>query len=88
MLLQHPSTIFYCGQPAILTFLAFCLTVPAQSEYDPEAHLFIGDIAVDSNSSPTTIQVTIKQCKTDPFYQGVQLYLGKKTGSDVCTILP
>lgn len=59
--------------------------MPAQSEYDPRAHLSIGDIAVDSKSNPITVQVTIKQSKTDPFRQGVQLYLGK-TGSDICPV--
>ena len=31
------------------------------------------------------IQVTIKQLKTDPFRQGVDIYLGK-TGKDICPI--
>ena len=60
-------------------------TVPTQSEYDPGAHLSVGDILLDSRSSPTTIQVTIKQSKTDPFRQGVQLHLGK-TGLEICPI--
>ena len=64
--------------------------MPAQSEYDPGAHLSIRDIAAESKSSPTNIQITIKQFKTGPFRQGVQLYLGK-TSSDICpmyAILP
>ena len=59
--------------------------MPTQTEYDPEAHLSIGDVAIDSTSSPSTIQVTIKQSKTDPFRQGVQLHLGK-TGTDICPV--
>lgn len=36
-------------------------------------------------SNPTTIQVTIKQSKTDPFHQDCKLCLGK-TGADICPI--
>ena len=60
-------------------------TVPSQNEYDPTAHLSLEDIAVDSKSAPTVIQVNIKQSKTDPFRQGVQLYLGK-TSTDICPV--
>ena len=60
-------------------------TVPSQAEYDQGAHLSLGDVAVDSKTAPTTIQITIKQSKTDPFRQGVQLHLGK-TDSDICPI--
>ena len=60
-------------------------TVPSQNEYDPTAHLSLEDIAVDNKSSPTVIQVNIKQSKTDPFRQGVQLYLGK-TNTDICPV--
>ena len=47
------------------------LTVPSQDTYDPSIHLSVNDVAVDSRLSPTMIQVTIKQSKTDPFRQGV-----------------
>ena len=60
-------------------------TVPSQNEYDPTAHLSVEDIAVDSKSSQTVIQVNIKQSKSDPFRQGVQLYLGK-TSTDICPV--
>ena len=91
VLLQRPTEY-----DNILLWAACCLaffgflrcgefTVPTQTEYDPEAHLSIGDVAVDSTSSPSTIQVTIKQSKTDPFRQGVQLHLGK-TGTDICPV--
>ena len=62
-------------------------TVPTQATYDPEAHLLLSDIALDSKHSPSVIQVTIKQSKTDPFRQGVQLCLGK-TDKEICAILP
>ena len=60
-------------------------TVPSQTSYDKDAHLSINDIALDSRSSPTVVIVTIKQSKTDPFRQGIRLFLGK-TGTDVCPV--
>ena len=60
-------------------------TVPSQIAYDPEAHLSLSDVAVDNRQSPSVVQITIKQSKTDPFRQGVQIYLGK-TEADVCPV--
>ena len=60
-------------------------TVPSQSEYDPSTHLSLDDIAIDSADSPSVIQVSIKQSKTDPFRKGVQLFLAK-TGKNICPI--
>ena len=60
-------------------------TVPSQTEYDPDTHLSLTDIALDNKLNPSVIQVTIKQSKTDPFRQGIDLYLGK-TGIDICPI--
>ena len=60
-------------------------TVPSQSEYDPSTHLSLNDIAIDSAGSPSLIQVSIKQSKTDPFRKGVQLFLAK-TGKNICPI--
>ena len=60
-------------------------TVPSQSEYDPSTHLSLDDIAIDSADSPSLIQVSIKQSKTDPFHKGVQLFLAK-TGKNICPI--
>ena len=58
-------------------------TIPSQTEYDPD--LSLTDIALDNKLNPSIIQVRIKQSKTDPFRQGVNLYLGK-TGKDICPI--
>ena len=60
-------------------------TVPSQSEYDPSTHLSLDDITIDSADSPSLIQVSIKQSKTDPFHKGVQLFLAK-TGKNICPI--
>ena len=60
-------------------------TVPQQDNYDSSIHLSLADIALDSRSSPQIIQVHIKQSKTDPFRQGVNMYLGR-TDQDVCLV--
>ena len=73
VLLQHPAEYnnILLWAACCLAFFGFLrcgeFTLPSQTEYDPGAHLSIGDIAVDSTSSPTTIQVTIKQSKPTPF---------------------
>ena len=51
-------------------------TVPTQQEFDPEVHLTIRDIAIDNKVAPSVVRVTIKQSKTDPFRQGIDLFLG------------
>ena len=60
-------------------------TVPAEDSFDPEAHLSLADVAVDDKMSPTVVQVTIKQSKTDPFRQGAHLYLGM-TDTVICPV--
>ena len=45
----------------------------------------IGGRGLGRQSNPTVIQVTIKQSKTDPFRQGVNLHLGK-TGKNTCPV--
>ena len=52
------------------------LTAPAVSLYDPDVHLCVADIAVDSLRAPSIIHITIKQSKTDPFRKGVCLAIG------------
>ena len=60
-------------------------TMPSKTVYDPETHLAVADVALDDKENPSVIQVTIKQSKTDPFRQGVHLYLGR-TGNLVCPV--
>ena len=71
---SHNNLIIWAA--SCLAFFGFLhsseLTVPSQDTYDPSIHLSVNDVAVDSRSSPTMIQVTIKQSKTDPFCQGVK----------------
>jgi len=60
-------------------------TTPTQTAYDCTEHLSLHDIAVDSRQSPHLLRITIKQSKTDPFCQGVDLFIGK-TGTRICPI--
>ena len=46
-------------------------------------HLSLSDLAVDSHSNPSLIRLRIKQSKTDPFRQGVDIFLGA-TQADIC----
>ena len=62
------------------------ITVPSLSGHaDPSVHLNYNDIAVDNPSNPCIIKVRIKASKTDPFHQGVDIYLGK-TGHLLCPV--
>ena len=56
---------------------------PSEKEYDPEVHLCYQDITVENHQEPTYLQVSVKESKTDPFTQGVMLYVGV-TQSDLC----
>lgn len=60
-------------------------TVPSPTAYDPQVHLSLADVSVDSHSAPSQICLRIKQSKTDPFREGVEVYLGV-TGQDVCPV--
>ena len=60
-------------------------TLTSGQEFDPEADLSEGDIALDDLVNPTVIRVHIKASRTDPFRQGVFVYLGA-TGNDLCPV--
>ena len=61
------------------------ITVPSESAYDPGEHLNFSDIAVDSISNPSMLKVKIKASKTDPFRQGVDIFI-RKTDNKLCLI--
>ena len=87
----HPGSYFHMmiWAACCLAFFGFLrsseFTVQQQGIYDKTANLSLEDIALDSRSSPMMIRVNIKQSKTDPFRQGVFIYLGK-TESSVCPV--
>ena len=58
---------------------------PSDKDYDSSTHLSYSDIAVDYNDDPSTIAITIKASKTDPYRQRVTVYLGA-TGSQLCPV--
>ena len=51
----------------------------------PLAHLCFSDLGVDSHYSPSYLQITIKASKTDPFRQGVTLFIGA-SGGTLCPV--
>ncbi len=61
------------------------VTVPSLREYDPEGHLSEGDVSLDSQNEPSVVRVHVKTSKTDPFRQGVYVYLGR-TANELCPV--
>ena len=60
-------------------------TSPSANAFNPEVHLGLSDIALDSHTSPTMVRLRIKQSKTDPFRLGVDVFLGS-TGANICPV--
>ena len=60
-------------------------TAPSAQHFDPSVHLCFQDLAIDNPRSLSLLQVILKQSKTDPFRQGVQLLIGK-TEADLCPV--
>ena len=61
------------------------MTAPEVGEFDPGQHLTVRDIAVNKVENPQCLSVRIKQSKTDPFRQGVSIYLGR-TDTPLCQV--
>ena len=61
------------------------IVVPTATSYNPAAHLSFGDVTVDRMDVPTIAQITIKASKTDPFRNGISIYVGK-TDNDLCPV--
>ena len=57
-----------------------------ESNYDPDTTLCYNDIRINDCSKPSFMQVVIKAPKTDPFRQGVSLYIGT-TNSQLCPVV-
>ena len=84
----HPDSIMLWAA-ACVGFFGFLLagefTVPSAEAYNLDAHLNLNDLALDSHSDPSMARLHIKQSKTDPFRQGVEIFLGK-TGTSICPV--
>ena len=61
------------------------VVIPSDAGFDSATHLAQGDIPVDSVVTPQYLEVTIKASKTDPFCQGVSVFLGATSG-DLCLV--
>lgn len=74
---------------ASLSFFGFMrsgeLTIPSAASYDEGSHLTFNDVAVDSLSKPSVLQVRLKASKTDPFCLRVNIYVGR-TGNSLCPV--
>ena len=84
----HPDCIMLWAA-ACVGFFSFLqageFTVPSAEAYDPDAHLNLNDLTLESHSDPSMARLHIKQSKTDPFQQGVEIFLGK-TGTSICPV--
>ena len=61
------------------------VVVASATAFDPSADPSYGDVAVDNVASPHFLSVRIKTSKTDPFREGVTVYLGV-TGCSLCPV--
>ena len=61
------------------------LTIPNDTAYDYSLHLSPGDIATDSHTNPTMLQVHLKSSKTDRDCKGTTVIVGR-TGDLLCPV--
>ncbi len=58
---------------------------PTVKDYDPRCHLSFDDMCVDNRANPSFLRVRIKASKTDPFRQGVDIYVGRAE-NELCPV--
>ena len=61
------------------------LSVSTESSYDEGVHLNVADISFDKYPNPSTMRVKIKASKTDPFRQGIHIFMAR-TYKKLCPI--
>ena len=61
------------------------MTSPDVGDFDPGQHLSVSDVTVDEVTNPKVVTGRIKQSKTDPFRQGVSIFLSK-TDLPLCPV--
>ena len=59
--------------------------IESDSAFDASQHLSFADISIDNTTQPSFIKVRIKQSKTDPFRDGVDVIIGH-TGRNLCPV--
>ena len=85
-----------CREDTVMLWGASCLcffgflrmgeaVVPSDTSYDPAVHLNFEDVRVNDRSHPQWLEVRIKASKTDPFHQGVTIFVGT-TGRWLCPV--
>ena len=72
---------------ACLAFFGFLRSgeFTLQTSSDPPA-ISAADVSVDSRSAPSVVSVRLRRAKTDPFGEGVSIYLGR-TNTDLCPVV-
>ena len=60
-------------------------TVPSSSKFDPSVHLTVQDVAIDSYTSPSLLQIRVKMSKTDQFKQGTSVFLAA-SHNELCPV--
>ena len=63
-------------------------TISFPNSFNSSTDLLLSDVTLDSRTSPTSIQITLKQSKTDQFRAGAMIYLGKITHARPVPIIP
>ena len=66
-------------------FRAGEITIPSENGFDPAVHLSFADLAIDSQSNPTSLRIRLKQSKTDPFRRGIDVFVGRM-GNLLCPV--
>ena len=61
-------------------------TIPAEGSYKKTSRQFPADVSVDRRDNPHLLRVTIKHSKSNPFCQGVHIYLGA-TDRPICPVV-
>ena len=59
--------------------------ISSEASYDPQVNLSLEDVRIDSQIQLSLVEVNIKASKTDPFCQGVKVYLGA-TSKEMCQV--
>ena len=83
---HSPDSLMLCCLGFFGLLRAGEFTVPSLAEFDPNIHLTVADVALDSHSCPSIIWVRLKQSQTDPFRMGVDIYMGKMPHCIHCPI--
>ena len=73
---NQDHVMFWAASTLCLFWVSAFRSVPFLSAFSCDFHLTVNDIVVDSHSSPSCLQLTIKASKTDPFRKGCCLYIG------------